>query len=431
MADWSAVRRDPFRRMLTRMLATALTAALLAACGAKYVDERGVVTLWTHVAGNPDELSKIEKIISDFNASQEKYRAVHEPFPQGDYQAAVTAAAGAGLPCLLDVDGPMVPNWAWANYLTPLDLPRETVDRFMPSAIGRYHDKIYSIGFYDAALALFARRSVLEQSSIRVPTMEKPWSLAEFDAALVALKAAGYAFPLDLGTGIDPGEWWSYAYAPMLESFGGDLIDRSSYKTASGALNGPEAVAFGRWWQSLFTRGLVNSREKADRLSFLRGKVALMWDGNWSAADAIKVFDDDILFLPPPDFGRGPKIGSGSWQWGISPSCKEKAGARAYLRFSLDAKYLASFADDVGLIPATERAASMTANYRSGGAFTIFAEYARGYGGPRPSTPAYPALSTAFAKALRDITDGAEVKARLDRAVAEIDGDLNSHNHYG
>jgi multiple sugar transport system substrate-binding protein len=411
-----------------------VTAAILAGCGAgdQAEDDRRpkVVKLWTHVAGNPEELSLIEKIITDFNASQGEYRVVHEPFPQGDYNEVVVGAVGArNLPCLLDVDGPTMPSWAWANYLTPLDLPRETVDEFLPSTVGRFRDRIYSIGIYDAAMAMFARRSVLLRHNIRVPTMDRPWTQAEFDAALVKLKAAGFEYPLNLGTGYDPGEWWSYAYSPMLQSFGGDLIDRSSYRSAGGALNGSAAVAFGQWWQSLFTRGLADPREDTDRMDFIRGKTALIWDGNWNAKEVLRVFEDAV-FLPPPDLGRGPKIGSASWQWAISASCDHRAGAMAYLRFSLNAKYIAAFAEGVGLIPATEQAAAMTTNYKQGGAMRIFAEYARKYGELRPPTAAYPKVSSAFTDALRDITDGVAVKERLDEAVAEIDRKLRSSDNY-
>ncbi len=86
-------------------------------------DGRTVLTMWTHSAGNPAELAVYEKIISDFNASQDTYEVKTESFPQGAYNDAIVAAAASGdLPCLLDLDGPIMPNWAWANYLQPLNI---------------------------------------------------------------------------------------------------------------------------------------------------------------------------------------------------------------------------------------------------------------------------------------------------------------------
>ena len=63
----------------------------------------------------------------------------------------------------------------------------------------------------------------------------------------------------------------------ILQSFGGDMIDRETYLASEGVLNGEEAIAFGEWWQSLFDRGLApgTSQDGADRdTGFIDGKYA-------------------------------------------------------------------------------------------------------------------------------------------------------------
>ncbi|MFD0331422.1 hypothetical protein ACFQZC_32960 [Streptacidiphilus monticola] len=111
------------------------------------------------------------------------------------------------------MDGPIMPNWAWAGYLQPLDLPSDITAKLLPTAVGSYRGKVYSAGYWDAALAIFARKSVLTKNGIRIPTVEQPWTLAEFDAAVAKLQASGFRTPLDLGAA-DTGEWWPYAYSP-------------------------------------------------------------------------------------------------------------------------------------------------------------------------------------------------------------------------
>jgi multiple sugar transport system substrate-binding protein len=48
----------------------------------------------------------------------------------------------------------------------------------------------------------------------------------------------------------------------------------------------------------------------------------------------------------------------------------------------------------------------------------------------RPSTPAYPVISGAFAQVVTAVTGGKDVKAPLKRAAAAIDADIAAHDGY-
>ena len=266
------------------------------------------LTMWYHGAGSSVERELINGIITDFNGSQTDWKVSLQEFPQAAYNDSVVAAAVAGnLPDIIDVDGPVMPNWAWAGYMQPLQLSEGALDGFLPGAIGKYDGKVYSVGLWDAAVAMYARKSTLEKFDIRVPTLEEPWTREEFDGILETLKASGeFEYPLNLGMA-DQGEWYPYAFAPFLWSFGGDLVDRTTYETAEGALNGEAAVEFGEWWQSLFTNDYVpgTSQDMASHeTGFIDGDYALQWNGNWVAVNTLKALGDDVVFLPAPDFGN-------------------------------------------------------------------------------------------------------------------------------
>lgn len=426
------------RGSLAKILSVSAVGALaLSACGqagqggATSEDGRTQLTMWTHSAGNPAELEVYEQIIADFNASQDEYEVVEESFPQGAYNDAIVAAAAADdLPCLLDMDGPIVPNWAWAGYIQPLGLPQEITDSLLPTAIGTYQDEIYSAGYWDAALAIFARGSVLEDNDIRIPTTDEPWTLDEFDAALATLKSAGYDTPLDIGAE-DAGEWWPYAYSPMLQSAGGDLIDRDTMLTADGTLNGPEAARFFTWFQEAFEQGHASNSGTIGNEEFNADEVALSYTGVWNALDSLDAVGDDLLILPPPDLGTGPKIGGGSWQWGISSTCDSPEGARAYLEFSFQDEYVTAFSDKQIVIPATEGAVEASEHFGPDGDLRPFVELSQEFAVLRPQTPAYPVISSTFEKAGKDIMNGADVQSTLDGAVAEIDANIQSNDGYG
>ncbi|HEX5858584.1 MAG TPA: extracellular solute-binding protein [Microbacterium sp.] len=394
-------------------------------------DGKTELSMWTHSAGNPAELAVYDKIIEDFNASQDEYTVVNESFPQGAYNDAIVAAAASGdLPCLLDLDGPIMPNWAWAEYLQPLELPTEITDSLLPTAVGVWNDEIYSAGYWDAALSIFARKSVLDENGIRIPSVDEPWTQEEFDSALATLKAAGYETPIDIGAE-DAGEWWPYAYSPMLQSFGGDLIDRDTMLSSDGALNGPEAVAWGEWFQGLFENGYASNGGAVGNQEFVDGEVALSYTGVWNALASVEAIGDDLVILPPPDFGNGPKIGGGSWQWGISSECNDADGAREYLEFSFKDEYITEFADTQIVIPATEGAAAASEYFGEGGVLRPFVELSQKFAVLRPETPAYAVISSTFETAAKDIMNGADVQSTLDNAVESIDTNIESNDGYG
>ena len=415
-------------KLLLLLLATMLLAAPLASAQTE-------LSLWYHGAGNYVERDLIIQIIEDFNASQADYVVTLEEFPQESYNSSIVAAAAAGdLPDIIDVDGPVMPGWAWAGWMAPLNLPDGALDDFLPGAIGEWNGEVYSIGLWDAAVSIYARRSVLEANDIRIPTLDNPWSGEEFDDILESLQATGeFEYALDLGMAWT-GEWYPYAFSPFLQSFGGDMIDRSTYLTAEGALNGEAGVAFGNWWQSLFERGLApgTSQDGADReTGFIDGNYALQWNGNWAGINTLESVGDDLLFLPAPDFGNGSTIGAASWQFGISATSEHKEGASAFIEFAIQDEYLAAFSDGIGLIPATSGSTALSEHYSEGGALEVYFELSNQQALVRPVTPGYATLALIFEKALADIANGADVQDTLDAAVDEIDADIEDNMGYG
>ncbi|MGW4734300.1 ABC transporter substrate-binding protein [Streptomyces shenzhenensis] len=417
------------------MAATALVAGCATGNGGSTSGASGnTLTLWTHNAGNSAELDVVKKIIKEFNGSQSKYKVKVQALPQSDYNNSVVAAASARkLPCLLDVDGPNVANWAWGGYLSPIEVSGSQVPLSdqLASTVGRYKGKLYSFGFYDVALTFFARKSVLNKYGIRIPTMDRPWTKNEFDSALAKLKKSGkFQYPLEMGTG-GSGEWWPYAYSPQLGSFGGDLINRDGYKTASGTLDGKNSLEWAMWFRSLVTNGYMAKKSGADpNKDFLAGKSAIQWDGSWNAAKNADKLGNDLVIIPPVDFGHGPKIGGASWQWAMSSTCSNKAGAQAWLKFSRQTRYFVDYAKATGTLPGTEAAAQQVDGYQSGGKFNELVQFARKYAAVRPVTPAYPYISTEFQKAAQDVLAGADPRNALSQAAKDIDNNLKTNNYY-
>jgi multiple sugar transport system substrate-binding protein len=388
-----------------------------------------VIDLWTPQAGSPEvEVQNMQAMLDAFTAANPQYAFNYKTYPFDAYATSVQgAAAGGTLPCMLAVDAPNAPSWAWAGWLQPLQLPSTLTDQLIPGAKGVYQDKIYSAGYWDAGLAMFSLKSVLERDGVRIPTVDSPWTKDEFDQVLAKLKGdTAFEYPFQLG-GAD-----IYSGTPFLWSFGGDLIDRSTYKTSEGVLNGPQSVAFGNWLQDLAAKNYITT-EPQNGNTFTNGTVPLIWDGNWDAQSSVDKFGDDLVFLPPPDMGNGIKVGAGSFGYGTSSGCSEdqRSGVNKFLEFSLTTPNLVNISDTQLVIPATAEAAAASANYGPNGQFSMFANLEANHSEIRPPTPGFPVIADVFNKAVSDIFAGADVQSTLDNAAQSIDADITANNGYG
>jgi len=412
---------------------------MFSACGSTSSTTSGPITiqLFFHSGQGPEReaLNATLKAFSDRNSGI-KVDVVQ--VPEGRYTDQVNIAALArSLPCLLDFDGPTLYNYAWSGYLIPLDkyVSPEMKADFLPSIIqqGTYNHHLYSLGQFDSGLGIYANKHYLSEAGVRIPTIDTPWTLTEFNDILAKLKdISGVQYPLDLemNYGYSNGEWFTYGFSPFVESFGGDLINRSTYQSAKGVLNGPDAVAAMTWFQGLFKRGYSNPWP-ADDTDFTSGRSALSWVGHWMYPDYSKALGDNLLVLPAPNLGKGAKTGMGSWNWGITSSCKTPDAAWQVLDFILSPNEIARMCSANGAVPARKSVIAQSRLYAPNGPLHVFVQQLQmGIAEPRPITPAYPIITSAFAGAVANIATGANVKKELDQAVKEIDQDIKDNQGY-
>ena len=390
----------------------------------------------THEEINSPELGVLKKAAETFNRHQHTYRIeiITAPALSINYESWVRREATAGtLPCLLDFDGPLLAAFAWPKYLQTIDqfVTPELLRDFLPSIVaqGTYQGRLYSLGQFDSGVGLWGNRRYLHAAGVRIPTLTSPWSLAEFEQALAkltALDSVDYALNLGLYNG---GEFYSYAYSPILQGFGGDLIDRRSYRTARGVLDGPQSVEAMKHFQSWVQKGWVQAVfSRAD--DFEKGKTALSWTGHWGYRFYHKALGKDLVLMPLPNFGRGIKTGMGSWTWGISSTCHEPAGAWAFLAHLLSPKEIVRMTNINYAMPARRSALAQSPLYGPQGPLRLFVRQLEVGGIPRPTTPAYSTISAAFEEAIDNIVVGDDVQSALSKAVDIIDQTIAVHRGY-
>jgi multiple sugar transport system substrate-binding protein len=257
--------------------------------------------------------------------------------------------------------------------------------------------------------------------------------MEEFMTALEALEALDQVeYPLDLKLNYGAGdEWNTYAFSPIIQSFGGDLIDRSDYQTAEGFVNGPKAVEAMEWFQGLFDAGYVNPAPAGDDSFYGTKTAALSFVGHWMYGPHTEGLGDDAILVPMPIFGEKAVTGSGSWNWGITSSCENPDAAYEFLSFLTSPEEILHMTNANGAVPARTSAIEQSELYAEGGLLNLFVQQLQGgVAVPRPQTPAYPTITNAFKTAVWNIIAGADVQAELDIVAETIDQDIADNDGY-
>ena len=412
------------------------------------------IHLWTHAAVNSAEYAVLKVSAARYNEARHGHRVEIRPSTFRGYDEQVNGAAATGsLPCLLEADGPFLYALAWRGYLQPIDplLPKSLLDDVLPSVLaqGRYDGRLYSIAQFDSGLGLWGNRRLLLKAGVRIPTLKEPWTLAEFERVLDKLsKLPGVLAAIEMGAYLHSGEFYPYAYSPILQGFGGDLIDRSNYRSAKGVLDGPESVQAMTHFQQWFKKGwartdaLLTETDGQHKVSLIRideltndnfvnGKMALSWFGHWQYPWYSRELGKDLLLLPMPDFGHGIKTAMGSWSLAMSGTCNDPLGAASFLNYLMSETELLRMTDANGAVPARRSVLAKSKLYRGRGPLNLYARQLNaGMAVPRPNTPAYGTISRVFSNAAAAIIAGADVQTELSRAADLIDRDIAENRGY-
>jgi len=423
-------------RNLLRRVGHGIPLLLLAALAGSAAASPKTIAVWTRVTFSTSEAAVIKRAADTFNRVQQTYQVELFASHYQDYADWVQSVGVTGtLPCLLEVDGPFVAEFAWPGYLQPLDrfISPELRRDLLPSIIaqGMYDGHLYSLGQFDSGLGLWANRRYLVAAGVRIPTVARPWTLAEFEHAMKKLaRVKGVDYPLNLALYTGTAEFYAYAYLPILAGFGGDFINRANGHTAHDVLDGPRSVAAMKRFQHWFRQGWA--RAVFDRNDdFENRKNALAWTGHWKFAAFRQALGDDLVLLPLPDFGRGLKTGMGSWGWSITSTCPDPAGAWAFLSYLMSADEILRMSNANGAVPARMSALARSPLYGRHGPLEVFAQQLFGGAGfPRPATPGYGTISKAFSKAVSGIIAGEDVQDELSRAARTIDQDIAANRGY-
>ncbi|MFJ9846800.1 ABC transporter substrate-binding protein [Kitasatospora sp. NPDC101155] len=435
------------RRTLRLGLLLTLPAVTLTACGGTGTAARttagsgtGTISIWAH-QGQDSENTALQNAVASFNSSQSEVKATLKFVPEKDYTKTLTATSASALPDVLEFDGPAMASFVYNHKLAPV------TDYLSPGTVANATDaikaqstldgKLYGLGIYDSGLGIYGNKKLLDAAGVKYPTgLDDPWTAADFTAALQKLAAANPSHKA-LDVKEDYGlatEWGSYGFSPIVWSAGGALIKQGK---AAGALDTPAVAGAFKTFQSW--RPAIDP--DTDGNAFANGRVALSWSGHWSYPAYSKAIGSDLVVLPLPDFGSGPKTGQGSWAWGIGAGSKNAKAAGKFLDYLMGDTNVSAMTNANGAVPATKTVLSSSPLYKPGGPLHLFAQ---GLSQPcgdsdinkscvavtRPVTAGYPVITAQFSQALNAVYGGADPQSALTKAARAIDQDFSDNNGY-
>ncbi|MBB3407562.1 multiple sugar transport system substrate-binding protein [Rhizobium sp. BK316] len=423
--------------MSNRLLSTMFTtAALVAAAGiaeAKTVihimhqGDPGWVNTYGDVAkrfeeANPDV--DIELIYAPHDAYNEKFSA---------------AVMSKQLPDIMELDAPFLANYVWSGYLQPVKplLEQDVLDDMTDSNVaqGTYpiDKELYAVGLTDSSVVLYGNKKYLEAIGARIPkSVDDAWTREEFEGYLDKLsKLDGVKWPIDTfrGYGIKT-EWITYAYGPLLESAGCNLIDRKTW-TARGTLDGEACVKALTMMQDWVKKGWVVPTSSGTNQFYAEGQpAALAMGGHWFYAEAAAAMKDNIVVMPLPKIGEKGVSPNGTWIWGISATSANPDIAGKFLSFMLKDKDYRAYAKSQSGYPGLKSFAAESPLYAEGGPLAVAFEQASKTAIARPPHPAYPTITSAFMQAVDKVFNGGDVQEALTAAAKKIDEDIEDNAGY-
>ncbi|MFE9406938.1 ABC transporter substrate-binding protein [Streptomyces sp. NPDC006530] len=192
-------------RLLALAGALVLLLPLLAACSGDGADTDGVIRLrFQSLAWQKESVDATKALVTEWNAT---HPAIQVQYVQGSWDTVhdqlLTAFEGGEAPDIIHDASDDLADFAYGGYLAELNgLLPERLKRDIPARsweTATFGTGVYGVPFLQEPRVLIANTELLMSSGVRVPTVEQPWSWAEFGQVTKKLSGHGrygVAWPL-------------------------------------------------------------------------------------------------------------------------------------------------------------------------------------------------------------------------------------------
>nr|WP_305136260.1 extracellular solute-binding protein [uncultured Schaedlerella sp.] len=365
------------------------------------------VTIWYYWETEGHQVA-LDKVIQDYNASQDKYEVTAKYVPFADFKKQLSIGASADdLPDIAILDSPDHASYVEMGIFEDLT-GKFDVSSYYEGTVNSctVDGKLYGVPFGANCLALYYNEDMLKDAGCEVPTT---WE---------ELKETAKALTTDSVTGLAlcsvQNEEGTFNFAPWLWSTGATSYDIDNE-------NGIRALAF---IQDLVNEGVMSKEcinwTQGDVMNqFIAGNVAMMENGPWQIPTMQSEAPDLNwkVTLIPKDSDYASVLGGENYAV-INGGNVE--GALNFLTYSTAEEQVKYLMDKFGYISADQTIAE--SQFEEGSPYQPFVEELE-YAMPRGPLAEWPSVSDAISLAFNQVITGtATPEEAAAAAQATIDG---------
>ena len=361
-----------------------------------------VLSFWNPFGGGEGEF--VERIIADFNASQNSIFVKQLRLESNEYYARLSTALSFGSgPDVAVVHADRLSSFIKAKRILALDDPAEKAgfhfDEIEESNLRtvRYDGSYYAVPLDTHFHMLYYNKDILAQAGLLNEDGTPKLGKATTEDFIPFLKRIRARVP-----GVQPfavnTPYFHESFLDLYYEAGGELLSPDG-KTA--AIHNDKAVRVLTFYQRLFAEGLSDLNDKTPWDTFDSGKAGLWFGGVWEAGHYLSNRSLNVGIAPlPPLFGS-------SEHWGSSHTLvipayatdQKKQAAMAFIKYFSEVG--SSLWGEAGHVPANREVAHSRA-YQELPYRRLFIE-SRATVKPAPKTDKYAALLTSLSEDLQSI----------------------------